>query len=375
MVPGGGINSGIPVPAGIDGSAIEVTISPDGSRKRIHCPNAKPRINSYGNSFTHCDQVNDGETWQEYLAGHLQEPIGNYGRGGGSVYESYRRMMSVESTSSGADYLILYIWGDDHLRTLAARSFLIFAFEMRVGSLSMSNPYVYFDLEREQFAEGAGLLSSRASLDHLKDRRWLRQVCRDDLAHQLILFGGYGPKGTRAGTIGSVDMRAGQRLAECLNVSVDLTKPEDARHLLEVYGLEASKFILGKARNFAHGKGKKLLVVLFDPYRSVQELIETGKRWDGTIVDYLKDNDFTFFDMTQVQFQDFLNQKSSFEEYRKKYFVNGFGHYNAFGNSIFAYSLKSKLVDWLDPKPRPYAEAGPENIDNYIFNGILGKEN
>ena len=29
--------------------------------------------------------MNDGETWQEYLAAHLREPIRNYGVGGYSV--------------------------------------------------------------------------------------------------------------------------------------------------------------------------------------------------------------------------------------------------------------------------------------------------
>ncbi len=40
------------------------------------------RINTYGNSFTQCDQVNDGETWQEYHAAHFGEPIRNFGVGG-----------------------------------------------------------------------------------------------------------------------------------------------------------------------------------------------------------------------------------------------------------------------------------------------------
>ena len=76
------------------------------------------RINTYGDSFTQCHQVSDSETWQEYLAGHLGEPIRNFGMGGFGVYQAYRRMIREEQTDHGAKYLIFYIWGDDHVRSL-----------------------------------------------------------------------------------------------------------------------------------------------------------------------------------------------------------------------------------------------------------------
>ena len=52
------------------------------------------RINTYGNSFTQCDQVNYGESWQEYLAAHFGEPIRNFGVGGHGAYQAYRRLLS-----------------------------------------------------------------------------------------------------------------------------------------------------------------------------------------------------------------------------------------------------------------------------------------
>ena len=51
------------------------------------------RMNTYGDSFTQCHQVSDGETWQEYLAAHLGEPVRNFGVGGYGVYQAYRRML------------------------------------------------------------------------------------------------------------------------------------------------------------------------------------------------------------------------------------------------------------------------------------------
>ena len=78
------------------------------------------RINTYGNSFTQCAQVSDGESWQEILAAHIREPIRNFGVGGYGVYQAYRRAMSVEVTDIAAEYIVLNIWDDDHKRNLDA---------------------------------------------------------------------------------------------------------------------------------------------------------------------------------------------------------------------------------------------------------------
>jgi hypothetical protein len=103
---------------GIDQSSTISTSQSNGMRTAYAYANKPCRINTYGNSFTLCHQVSDSETWQEYLAGHLGEPIRNFGMGGYGVYQAYRRMIREEQTDHGAKYLIFYIWGDDHLRSL-----------------------------------------------------------------------------------------------------------------------------------------------------------------------------------------------------------------------------------------------------------------
>ena len=47
-----------------------------------NCEEKACRINTYGNSFTQCHQVSNGEAWQEDLAAHMGEPIRNFGMGG-----------------------------------------------------------------------------------------------------------------------------------------------------------------------------------------------------------------------------------------------------------------------------------------------------
>src|SRR5262245_6517671 len=56
---------------GVDKSRTFYHYEADGARRVIHGHGAASRINTYGNSFTHGNQVNDGETWQEVLAAHL----------------------------------------------------------------------------------------------------------------------------------------------------------------------------------------------------------------------------------------------------------------------------------------------------------------
>ena len=57
---------------GVDGTIGFYSYEADGARKVINHADKPCRIHTYGNSFTHCDQVSDGETWQEYLAAHIQ---------------------------------------------------------------------------------------------------------------------------------------------------------------------------------------------------------------------------------------------------------------------------------------------------------------
>ena len=60
-----------------------------------------------------------GRHGREYLAAHLLEPVRNYGIGGHSVYQAYRRMLIVEREYP-AEYVILNVWDDDHFRNLDA---------------------------------------------------------------------------------------------------------------------------------------------------------------------------------------------------------------------------------------------------------------
>ncbi|HZC27581.1 MAG TPA: hypothetical protein VE287_11205, partial [Actinopolymorphaceae bacterium] len=108
------------VPDGIDGALSTYRYGSFGERLVINGTGQPCRVNSYGNSFTQCHQVSDGETWQEYLAAHLGEPIRNFGVGGFGVYQAYKRLSRTEATEAGADNVLFNIYFDDHYRSLDA---------------------------------------------------------------------------------------------------------------------------------------------------------------------------------------------------------------------------------------------------------------
>jgi hypothetical protein len=350
---------------GMDGSATISTVQANGARTSFMYAGGKCRINTYGDSFTQCHQVSDGETWQEYLAGHLGEPIRNFGMGGYGVYQAYRRMLREERTDHGAEYLIFYLWGDDHIRSLLRCRHAITnrVWNHQGGSMFHGNfwAHVEMDLETGSLVEKENLLSTPSALYQMADPQFMVDHLKDDMALELYAF--------KLGYIGDLNRERIGKLSACLNYPLDWNRAsgldQQVGELLDLYSLRATRFILGKAREFSRQNGKKLLVILFDPYRAMAELQKSGTRYDQEIVDYLQKEKFDYFDMNEVHLQDFKKYKLPFDEYMKEYFI---GHYSPRGNHFFAYAMKDRLLKWLDPKPLPYRKPNPESLD---FKGYL----
>jgi hypothetical protein len=350
---------------GMDKSATISTVQTNGARTSFMYAGKKCRINTYGDSFTQCHQVSDGETWQEYLAGHLGEPVRNFGMGGYGVYQAYRRMVREERSDHGVEYVIFYIWGDDHIRSLLrCRHAIIFRWWDDQGGRMFHNnfwPNIEMDLRTGQFVERENLLPTREALYQMTDPQRMVDLLQDDLALQLFAF--------KLGLIRDLDRQPIRKLAACLNFPIDwsqeATLRSQADQLLDRYSLRATRFVLEKVREFTRQNGKRLLVVLFDPGRVLPQLVQGRPRYDQEIVDFLQENGFTYFDMNVVHAEDFKSFRLTYEQYRQRYFI---GHYSPSGNHFFAYSIKNKVVEWLDPKPITYQKLDPQSVD---FRGYL----
>ena len=350
---------------GINGSSTISTVQKNGARASRLYTERPCRINTYGNSFTLCHQVSDGETWQEYLAAHLGEPVRNFGMGGYGVYQTYRRMLREEQTEHAAEYVILYIYGDDHLRTLLRCRYASYYlhWDHKGGTMFHNNfwPYVDINLESGKIQEHENLLPTPDSVYRMTDAEWMVKSLQDDLALQMYVY--------VRGAISDIDIEKVRTLARVLGMTAvglesETPSREAVRAVLNKYGFAATKYIVTKARNFAERENKKLMVVLFDP-SVLRQLIEIGTRYDQEIVDFLRDSKTRNFDMNLVHVHDYKTSNQSFPDYRKRYFI---GHYNPAGNHFFAYSIKNKLVDWLDPKPITYQDRGQKMI---TFEGYL----
>jgi len=350
---------------GLDGSATISTVQANGARTSFVYTNRPCRINTYGDSFTQCHQVSDAETWQEYLAGHLGEPIRNFGMGGYGVYQSYRRMIREEATDHAADYLIFYIWGDDHTRSLlrCRHADIYRRWNHQGGRMFHNNfwPNIEMDLETGQWVEHENRLATRESLSRMTDPAWMAEALKDDLALQLSVF--------RSGYIDTLDRTVMDRLAARMDFTFDWSKTATLRaqagQLLDVYSQAATRFILKKVQAFAELHQKQLMIVLFDPYRVMTLMQQGNVRYDQATVEFLEEKKFNVIDMNLIHLMDFEKYNLSFDQYKKEYFI---GHYSPSGNHFFAYAIKDRVVAWLDPKPVTYRKVDAQSIH---FRGYL----
>jgi len=354
---------------GWDNSKTISTVRKDGARTSFTYTERPCRINTYGNSFTQCHQVSDAETWQEYLAGHLGEPIRNFGMGGFGVHQAYRRMLREEGTENAAEYIMLYIWGDDHIRTLLrcryalTKQWRITQDEKEgVGTMFHGNfwPNIEMNMKTGMLEEHESRIRTPEKLYQMTDPDWMWENLKDDMALQMYLY--------KQEKITDIDLRKMKKLAVYLDTEFnpDAENPHtEIGNLLNSYAYAVTRYILQRTREFSDENNKKLMVVLFDPYGAMQQLLKGEPRIDQEIVDFLEKSDFNYFDMNLVHVEDYKSFNLSIEDYYKRYFI---GHYNPRGNHFFAYSIKPRVVEWLNPKPFTYKVGDSQSID---FNGYL----
>ena len=339
------------VPDGVDGSWSRYNYEDDGqgSRKIINYADKKCRINTYGDSFTQCHQVSDGETWQEILAAHLGEPIRNFGVGGWSVYQAYLRMKREEKKTP-AEYIIFNIWGDDHFRNLD--SWRNIRVRQMDGFGEPPLPYVEVNPEAKTFKECANPCPTKESVYNLCKLDWVTNRFKDDFVLNIMMM-----------HKNAADMEVDKSYDKIKNLATTFginTKIDDAKsisgaaHAMHTRAaLYASKRIVELIEEFAEKNNKKVLYVLSFGSYDIARMMKEGVRFDQEFVDFMKKKKLPYVDLMEAHLDDYGKYKISIEEYLKQYFI---GHYNPRGNFFHAWALKNKLVDLLNPKPVAYPE-------------------
>jgi len=352
---------------GLDDSYTLSTVMKDGKRSGQVYAERPCRINTYGNSFTHCHQVSDAETWQEYLAGHLGEPIRNYGMGGFGVYQAYRRLLREEQSDNQAEYVILYMWGDDYVRSVFRCRYATYykSWDSYGGYMFHGNFWsnIEMDMNTGKLVEEENRVSKQKDLYKMSDPEFMYENLKDDLMVQLHLL-------SKNMVNTDLDTSGLKRLAEILELpEVDFSETEQmmstAETLRNRYSFEATKYILNKTSEFCEKRGKKLQLVHFDPYGVFRQLVKGEARYDLEVINFIRENDLRLFDMNGVHLEDIRKFNLSFEAYMERYFI---GHYKPSGNHFFAYSIKDTIIELLDPKPVTYQSDGSNLIR---FKGYL----
>lgn len=338
-----------------------------GHRRMINYADKPCRINTYGNSYTQCAQVSDGETWQETLAAHFREPIRNFGVGGYGVYQAYRRLMSTEQNKNLAvNNIILNIWDDDHFRNIDAARWIrvgwIFK-EMPRGGGPETYPvhgfpwaHIRYDLKMRKFVELDGYCKKPEDLRNLVGKDNYYNVFKEDLiAHIFTLRNG--------GEAGDVQIAEMEQLAEEFGIKVNLrnknTRVNDAKKLHTAYSLRSTMYILDNFSKWAKSNKRKLIILLSYDVPSVKTYLEKTTRFDQDILSYLEKNDITYVDCLKKSKEDYQDYKININKYLEKLYVGRagaqvFGHYNPYGNFWFAHAIRPEILKWLNPKPSPY---------------------
>jgi hypothetical protein len=345
---------------GIDGCQTITSFEETGERTMINYARQPCRINTYGDSFTNCNQVSDGETWQEVLAAHFGEPMRNFGVGGYGTYQAYRRMLREEVTPRAAQYMILNMWGsDDYRRGIDQWRWPRFAWRWQKNPALVyqfhGNPWAYIrlDLRTGELVEKENPFPTSVSLYKLTDPQFVYEHFKDDLVIQLV-----------AAQMGATDIdREGlDSVARALDVKADFSSREaiveTAQAVHIEYALRAGIKVIEKALEFVRARGKRLVIVLSFSDGDVIKACEGGRRFDQKVLEFLTEKNIPFVDTLEKHIEDFKNFNLSPRQYVKRYYN---GHYNPLGCHFFAFAIKDAIVKWLDPRPLAYRDGAVES--------------
>lgn len=321
---------------------------PDGERIMYNYADKPCRINTYGNSFTQCQQVSNHETWQEVLAAHLQEPVRNFGVGGWSVYQAYLRMLKEERRTP-ADYVIFNIYSDDHYRSLDAwRNIRV---RKHKNFIEPPLPHIKVDLKNRTITEHPNPTHTKEDFYKLCYIDETYKLFKDDFVTKIRIA--HNKSKERNENLNYKEIHA---LTQTHGIETALESNTTMSKVVSTYHSECALFstkkIIEKIEQFAVENNKKVIYVLSYPAGYLAKTHAENHRWDQSIIDFFKSKKLPLVDLGQIHFDEYKQFNISIKEYLEKYFI---GHYNPLGNMFCARAIISILVEMMNPKPVPYS--------------------
>ncbi len=334
---------------GVDGSISTYSFGKFDERKTIQYADQPCRINTYGNSFTQCHQVSDGETWQEVLAAHIGEPVRNFGVGGWSTYQAYLRMLREEKRAP-AEFLVVNIYDDDHYRNLD--SWRSIRARKHARFIEPTLPHLVVDVEHGTCEKRPNPCPTPESVYHLCDLDWVVEQFKNDFALRIMLAHSNAKQENPEAAYQDL-----QALATTHGINTRVDESPTVSAAAEALHTRAALFsntrVVEWIEEYAKQHKKRVLYVLSYPAGSVARWLKEGTRVDQPFVDFLNEKQLPWIDLLAAHAADYAKYKTSVQDYCKQYFI---GHYNPRGNLFQAFAIKDKLVELLEPKPGAYRE-------------------
>ena len=271
--------------------------------------NGKLRITTFGDSFTHGDDVSNMDTWQsrmESKAPHLE--VLNFGVGGYGLDQAYLRFLEHGSKYESNLVLIGFMTENINRNRNRFRPFysrntgLPFSKPMFVNtedSLSLIPSYFRKPKQYNQLLE-----DKKNTLEGLGES--------DFYYHNGIKSNPY------------LDWSPAFRM-------IKLIRHQGVRKLSNPYttdanALEVTKALFGNFRDKVESLGQKPIVVIFPSQKDIIRCNESKKKNHESLITYFRSNNFDFIDLT--------------DQLCKHKVVDIFnGHYNQLGNTIVAETL------------------------------------
>ena len=313
---------------GVDDSVAVYSYDLHGARRTVTHADGKCRINTYGDSFTDCDQVNDCESWQEVLAAHICEPVRNFGVGGYSVYQSYLRLRR-EEVRNPAEYIVFNIFEDDHFRNLS--SWQNINSGKNAHNITPTRPFVNVNPDTGALIERDNPCPTRDSVYNLCDFDWVCANFEHDFGLEMRMA--------------YLQVSAGKTRDQAFWILYQSTTDTLTPPSPQVCASST------KVEEFAVAQAKKVIYVLSYGAEAITKAIDDEWRFDQQFVDFMSGKGLPVVDLMQAHEADFARFNIGLAEYLGRYFI---GHYNPLGNFFTALALKDKLVEVLEPKPLPY---------------------
>ena len=93
------------------------------------------------------------------------------------------------------------------------------------------------------------------------------------------------------------------------------------------------------------------MLILSFSRKSIVAALKGEPLFDQSFLDWVRGKTYPVLDLRDAFREDFATSSDGIEGYLEKFYN---GHHSPTGNFFFAWAIKDRICEWLDPAPLPY---------------------